>query len=435
MASIEKEMNRHRMFAWVLSGVEGMLIVSIAAQAVSDPLRIIIDPFWSLASSMRSTRMPMLWIAMHLHLSCKTSCSGKRVSRVVVFLHAVVSQLLFVRYFAGGCWVAEPGMLSLFYVLFLIFSSLLRVFGMDVLMMERNHTRVRGLFVYIWSSIGLVTGEVMQLYAASIVLVVSVVGIGSIGLRALALLARMRILTEMASAVPWRVPKEFFTANVSAITYFFIMSIVDKVYVYNMSLLNLNLCEYGYEENDDIDTARFKFFQMSELAMKHPAVLRRIAKCHGSVVSVGEYIRRERKEILECTAQMRKERGTMEAKRWMSVPQVNLSNNKPKGLVMQKKVHFVRRIRSYNFIEILVSRIRYLYKIKVLQSRYNEAVEAFREIRRFVEFLDGYKGEYLLLGDLDAMVMLGMKGLRSEALETEKLIAARLPSDVFANDD
>ncbi|KAM0671615.1 hypothetical protein OCOL_001407 [Ordospora colligata] len=274
----------------------------------------------------------------------------------------------------------------------------------------------------------------MRIYAGSIILVVGTAIIGSIGLRILALMIRLHILIDIANVAPWRMPKEFFSVSVSVIGYLFIMRIVDRVYIYNMSLLNLKLCEYGYEESDDIETARFKFFQISGLAMKYLAILRRMARCHKSVVSVGEYIQRERREILECTALMRKERGMMEAKRWMNVPQMNLNNNKPKVLVTQKKVHFVRRIRSYNFIEILVSRIMYVYKIQMLKTRYNEAIEAFGEIRRFVEFLNGYKGEYLLLGDLDAMIRLGMKGLKNEVFEVEKLIATRLPSDVFVKD-
>ncbi|AFN83162.1 hypothetical protein EROM_060690 [Encephalitozoon romaleae SJ-2008] len=434
-----KEIRRHKMLGYALTGIEGMVLVVVIGQAVRNPLGILLNPPQGFFRNLCSVRTVMLWIGICLYLIGKIGLDAGR-TRITIFLYYFVSQTLFLGYFAtqssngltGGSMVSIlPGACSIYNTILSISLSSLQAYGEDILWTRPRYTRVRGLFNYMGKSIGVVMQDMLYLYTSSTGMAIGGLGMYLTVSRTLFPWIRFGAIFQPLNETPWKTSKSIFLANMSIVAYLFLVSVVDRLLAYNMSLMNLSLANYWYKEEEDIRTLRLRFFQISELSMRYPEVLRRIARSNRSMTSLGLYIRREESEILKVMEMMRKEKEALESKMWFSVPQISQPLDKPKALVMQRRIQFVKRIRSYNFIEILGSRIGYFCKIWILINRYRSTRRSFLLVKSFMKFLEKYKGDYLLVKDLEEAFESVMKHLHNEVSDTEEVIGRGLESDLF----
>lgn len=434
-----KEIRRHKMLGYALTGLEGMILVVIAGQTVRNPLGILLNPPQGFFRNLCSVRTMMLWAGICLYLAGKIGQEAGK-ARTTIFPYYFISQTLFLGYFAtqsssgrigGSVMSILPGMCSIYNIILSMSLSSLQAYGEEILWTKPRYTRVRGLFNYMGKSMGVVMQDMLYLYTSSTVMAIGVLGMYLTVSRTLFPWVCFGATFQPLNEAPWKTSKDIFIANISIVVYLFLVSVVDRLLAYNMSLLNLSLANYWYREEEDIRTLRLRFFQISELSMRYPEVLRRIARSNRSMTSLGLYIRREESEILNIMEMMRKEKEALESKMWFSVPQISQPLDKPKALVMQRRIQFVKRIRSYNFIEILGSRIGYFCKVWALINRYRSTRRSFLLVKSFMKFLEKYKGGYLLVKDLEEAFESVMKRLHNEVSDTEEVIGRSLESGLF----
>lgn len=435
-----REIRRHKMFAYALTAAQAMVVVAAAAQIAKSPLGVFLSPPGDLVRSLFSARTVMLWIAAYLHLAARAArADGKAPG--VVFFRSFVSQTMFFHYFLRMSRVAVPGQGLVARVSVDVHSAYNMVLSGccaavwaycgEMLWVEERYTRTRGLFKYMGRSMAGVCGAVAYLYTVGTGMAMGVLGAYLVVSRVLIPWGHAVIPMRLAYEASWRMSRDFLLTNVSSAMYLVLSGVIDRLVVYNMSMMNLGLGEYSYEEGEDLEESRLRFFQVSGLCMRYPQVLRRVARSNRSIVSLGMYMRREGSEVLKAVDGMRREREAVESRMWFSVPQVSQQVDKPKALVMQRRVRFVKRIRSYNFVEILVSRVVYFYRLRVLINRYRDCCESFLVVRDFMRFLEGHRNDYLLLNDLEGVFAATARRLHDEVAEAEKVVGRCLDPDVF----
>ncbi|CAD25436.1 hypothetical protein [Encephalitozoon cuniculi GB-M1] len=435
-----REIRKHQMLAHGLTGLEAVVLVAAVGQVARNPLGILLNPPKGLLRNLFSARTVMLWVATYLYLVSKIAQADRR-ARMAVLLRYFVSQMIFLQYFAclspNACMNDRLAALlpvnpySAYNMVLCASSAVLLAYAEEVLWTKARYTQVRGLVNYMRKSMGAVVADMLCLYMASTGMAIACMGVYLTISRTLFPWMRFIVPFRQAHGRPWGGPGSVFLTNVSTAIYFFLTSVVDRLLVYNMSVMNLGLCDYCYKEEEDLSVSRLRFFQISELSMRYPQVLRRLVRSNRSVVSLGLYIRREEAEILRTVEMMKKERESLESRMWFSVPQVSQPLDKPKALVVQKRIQFVKRIRSYNFVEILASRVVYLYRIRVLTNRYKGIGRSFFLVKSFMKFLEEYKDGYLPLRDLDEEFGDVMRHLHGEVSDAEKVIGRSLESGMF----
>ncbi|KAG5860068.1 hypothetical protein KMI_03g05180 [Encephalitozoon hellem] len=432
-----KEIRRHKAVGYTLTGIEAMLLVVVIGQIVRNPLGILLNPPQGLLRNLCSVRTMMLWIGIWLYLAGKIGLEAGSAQATVLFYY-FVSQTLFLGYFAtqssgGGSSVPviPTSMCSVYNMILCMSLSALQTYGESTLWTKPRYTRVRGLLNYMRKSVGAVVQDMFCLYTGSTVMAMAGLGVYLTVSKTLFPWIRFGTAFQQLSEAPWKASKEVFITNISIGTYLFLVSVVDRLLAYNMSIMNLSLANYCYREEEDMETLRLRFFQVSGLSMKYPEVLRKIVRSSRSMTSLGLYIRREESEILKTIEMMKKEKEMLESKMWFSVPQISQPLDKPKALVMQRRVQFVKRIRSYNFVEIFGSRAGYLCKTLFLINRYRSTRRSFLLVKNFMKFLEKYRDDYLLVKDLEEAFEAVMKRLHNEVSEAEEVIERSLESDLF----
>ncbi|ADM11676.1 uncharacterized protein Eint_060680 [Encephalitozoon intestinalis ATCC 50506] len=434
-----RKIRRHKILAYALTAVEAMGLSVVVKQAVRNPLRVLLNPPKGLVRGLCSIPTIMLWIAIYIYLSGKVAQEAGR-PRTVIFFYHLTSQIMFLGYLSkpgsdvgmNSRWVTliPTNGCSVYSVALSISSATLQTYIEEILWMKPRYTRVRGLFNYMGRSIGVMVRDMFYLCIGSEFMAIGALTMCLVVSKTLFPWSRLGPFW-LFQGTAWRMSGGFLAANISTAAYFLLMSAIDRLLTYNMSLMNLGLGDYCCNEEESINTSRLRFFQISELSMKYPEVFKKVARSNKAVSSLGLYVRREEREILKIMETMRRERETLESRMWFSVPQITQPLDKPKALVVQRKVQFVKRIRSYNFIEILASRIVYFFKIRILINRYKGTRRPFLLVKSFMKFLEKYRRDYLLLKDLDETFEASMKNLHNEISNTEEVIGIGLESELF----
>lgn len=426
---LKKEIRKHRKTAYVLTAAETAAVIGLVAQMAGSPLLFLLSPLRSICSA--STRVLAMVAAAQIHLGTKAMLRTARVPRHLLFLFFCTSQTLFTYCFlsqmslaTGLCMGCSCIVCSL---VFSLSSTLLMVYNNHVLWTGPVYTRIRGLFAFLARRAGPVVGNTVHLCAASTAATASFLGLYVLALRTV--FSWMRHILPLQ--ISWSISRSFLLTTISNAVYFFLMGIVDELLVYNSSLTNASLGEFVHDAEEDLETSRLRFFQSAELCMRLPQMLRRTAKSHHIVTSLEAYIRRERMELLRILDQMKREHEILNSRMWLSIPQVTAHSDKPRALVGQKKLHFVKKIRSYNFIEINAARIVCFWRTRVLASRFCSARTAFLMIRDFVRFLSKHEEDYLLLKDLGGAFAASARAVQAETADVEQRTGARLESGAF----
>lgn len=424
--------------ASILTFVETLVLIWVVSQAIENPIVLFLNPLWNIWKSL-SLRSLMLMLAGQMYLGIKIVLRSRRIRMIPLVSLFFMSQAIFSHYLFSAhpsyriLGINIPTYVCFTYNLVFSFSSaLLMAYVNGTLWVGPMHTRVRGLFTYLARGIGVVGGNIFYTYSISITMTTVLLGLHTLVFKVMLHWLLPILPFRWMHETLWMILKHFLLMSVSSIIYFFLMNIIDELLIYNSSIVSMGLSEYWHDDKEDLNISRLRFFQISELSIKYPQILRKTVKSHQSVTCMEAYIRREVSEILKILGQMRREKEILDSKMWLSIPQVTTRPDKPKALVSQRRQQFSRKMRSYNFIEIYSAKAVYFWRIRVLAKKYKTTRIFFLLIKNFMSFLRKYEEDYLLVRDLTNMFSAQMKQLHDEVVDAEERNQMNLEPDVFS---
>lgn len=428
---LKDEIRRHRRTAYVLTSVEALLLITLLGQLFDNPFVVFMNP-WNM--NFVSMRNLMLVSATQMYLGAKAVLRNRRIPNLVLLLLFFTPQILFIHYLGHSKLPSSTGlsipvhMCVAYNLVFSFSSALFSVYLHGVLWTAPTYTTVKGLFNYVEKSVGAVSRNTFYIYLVSVAMTMMFLGMLLI-FKTLFSWAYLILPFRLVYETPWRMFNHLFLVNVSAVVYFFLMGVIDQLLVYNSSLIDSRLGEYC---DDDLQTARFMFLQISELSIRYPQILRKTAMSHSTISGIRRYICDEKNEMLKTLNGIREQNKALESRIWLSVPQVVSHSDKPHVLVSQMKMQFVRKIRSYNFVEIYMARMMCFWRVRILVNRYRNALGFFLLVRNFVRYLKEHKDDYLLLEDVCSMFSVTMRSLHDEVVDVEGRIGLRLESSALS---
>jgi hypothetical protein len=424
---------RHRRLALVLTAIETAVLMTVAGNAFKNPLLLILHPIGSLKGHFSRN---LLFIASgELLLATRVLCWDCKAPLSLLFCLVLASQLLFTSYFSRcmqsfSCMV--PTRISIntsfaYSIMLALSSALLLTYSAYLLNGRPVYTRTRGLFNYLTIS----SREFLR-NATALYLLGSAISLGLIGMHVFFfrfVLSFMHFLIPfcLASERLSTLLKNIIMLNIASITYYLTLNVVDGLLVYNSSLLS-DFGDYSYDSSESPEDARLRFFQMSERSMVDAGCFRKIAKSRHAIASIEAYMQREKEGMLELLRRLSSERRLLESKIWLSVPQIVSHPERPRGMAVQKKQQFVKKIKSYNFIEIFVSRLVYAWRERILMSEYRNSIAFIESIMVFMRHIEKYREDYLLLTSLKSAFDAEMKEMHDKAEEMEKELGTDLGS-------
>lgn len=423
-----REIQDHQKKGYIITVIQTLCLLLLLAYITQQPFALLLSKN-SLRTVVPSSQSLGLVISGMSFLSLRLYMRSKKIFLPYSFTGFIISSFLFTQnfilatpfftHFAKGSLFSRTRVLFTaeigFNFLFSTVSALLLTYMNYSTTPAPVFSRTRGLITFLIKSSPFIIQNTMFLYLQVLLISCSflLVYLGTYQYFFRYIFAILRVGFTKGSY--FGLLKHFITLNITMITYFYVVNLIDCLVIFNSSLLSLKFSEFMANASGDINDLRFLFFQFSGLAMKYKQIRRNAAVSPQLIASINEYIRMEIQTLLRLLNKVLDEREHVNAKVWLTIPQVG--KNLPSDRFKNK---FAKKIRSYNFIEVYAAKAVYAWKLYSFRSEYRRLFVYLDDASQFVIYLRDYKENFMLLKDNDESTQLEFNKLINKTKEVEK---------------